>query len=132
MRVTPVIIPPATVNKPPNPNFGYKSILKKEFLRGKIPLKKDITGHKLNPKYISVDHTIPKNKGGKSSLYNYSLMDSFANNKRGEKPIKQFIDLESLVEYIVVMLDVKTMELDGVDYLKGWLRTLLKAMKEGK
>lgn len=132
MRVSPVIIPPAPVNKPPNPNFGYKSILKKEFLRGKIPLKKDITGHKLNPKYISVDHTIPKNKGGKSSLYNYSLMDSFVNNKRGERPIKQFIDLESLVEYIIVMLDVKTMELDGIDYLKGWLRTLLKAMKEGK
>ena len=132
MKVTPVIIPPAPINKPADPNFGYKSILKKEFLRGKIPLKKDITGHKLNPKYISVDHTIPKNKGGKSSLYNYSLMDSFVNNKRGEKPIKQFIDLESLVEYIVVMMDVKTMDFDGVDYLKGWLRTLLKAMKEGK
>lgn len=132
MRITPIIVPPATVDYPPNPNFGYKSILKKEFLRGKIPLKRDITGHKLNPKYLSVDHTIPKNKGGKSSLYNYSLMDSFVNNKRGEKPIKQFIDLESLVEYIIVMLDVKTMELDGIDYLKNWLRTLLKAIKEGK
>lgn len=132
MRVTPVIIPPATVDYPPNPNFGYKSILKKEFLRGKIPLKRDITGQKLNPKYISVDHTIPKNKGGKSSISNYSLMDSFVNNKRGEKPIKPFIDLESLVEYINVMLNVKTMDLDGVEYLKGWLPTLLKALKEGK
>ena len=132
MKVTPVIIQPAPIDYPPNPNFGYKSILKKEFLRGKIPLKRDITGHKLNPKHLSVDHTIPKNKGGKSSLYNYSLMDSFVNNKRGERPIKQFIDLESLVEYIIVMLDVKTMELDGIDYLKGWLRTLLKAIKEGK
>ena len=132
MIITPVISSPATVDYPPNPNFGYKSILKKEFLAGRIPLKKDITGHKLNPKYLSVDHTIPKNKGGKSSLYNYSLMDSFVNNKRGEKPIKQFIDLESLVEYIMVMLNVKTMDLDGVDYLKGWLPNLLKAMKEGK
>ena len=59
-------------------------------------------------------------------------MDSFVNNKRGERPIKQFIDLESLVEYIMVMLNVKTMDLDGVDYLKGWLPNLLKAMKEGK
>ena len=65
-------------------------------------------------------------------VYNYSLMDSFVNNKRGEKPIKQFIDLESLVEYINVMLNVKTMDLDGVEYLKGWLPTLLKALKEGK
>ena len=64
MIITPIISSPATIDYLPNPNFGYKSILKKEFLSGKIPLKKDITGHKLNPKYLSVDHTIPKNKGG--------------------------------------------------------------------
>ncbi len=114
------------------PSFGYKSVLKKEFLNKKIPLKKDITGHILKPEYLSVDHTIPKNKGGKSNLFNYSLMDSFINNKRGEKPLKPFIDLESLVEYINVMLNVKTMDLDGVEYLKGWLPNLLKALKEGK
>jgi hypothetical protein len=129
MRITREPIPDVLIYRP---SFGYKSILKKEFLRGNIPLKRDITGHKLNPKYLSVDHTIPKNKGGKSRLYNYSLMDSFVNNKRGEKPIKQFIDLESLVEYFAVMLDVKTMEFDGVEYLKGWTKTLLKALKENK
>ena len=38
-----------------SPNFGYKSILKKEFERGAIPLKRDITGKALKRGYSSVD-----------------------------------------------------------------------------
>ncbi len=112
--------------------FGNKSILKKEFRKGRIPLKKDITGQPLKKGDETVDHTIPKSKGGKSNLYNYSLMSSVANNKRSNKPIRNFIDLESLIEYIRVMLDVKTMDLDGVDYLRGWLKNFLKALRENK
>lgn len=113
-------------------SFGNKSILKTEFDRGAIPLKRDITGHKLKRGESSVDHTIPKSKGGSSSLYNYSLMNPIANNKRSNNPIKNYIDLESLIEYINVIINVKTMDFDGVDYLKGWLKTLLRAVKEGK
>ena len=113
-------------------SFGYKSVLKKDFDRGLIPLKRDITGHKLKRGCSTVDHTIPKSKGGKSNLYNYSLMNDLINNKRGNKPLKPYIDLESLVEYISVMLNVKTEDIDGVDYLRGWLKNLLKAIKEGK
>ena len=113
-------------------NFCAKSILRTEFDRGAIPLKRDITGHKLKRGEASLDHTIPKSKGGKSDLYNYSLMNPIANNKRSNNPIKPYIDLESLVEYINVIINVKTMEFDGVDYLKGWLKTLLRALKEGK
>ncbi len=113
-------------------SFQNKSILKTEFDRGAIPLKRDITGHKLKRGESSVDHTIPKSKGGKSDLYNYTIMNPIANNKRGSKPIKQFIDLESLIEYFNVMINVKTMDLDGVDYLRGLLKNLLRAIKEGK
>lgn len=113
-------------------SFGAKSILRTEFDRGNIPLKRDITGHKLKRGESSLDHTIPKSKGGKSDLYNYTLMNPIANNKRGSNPIKQYIDLESLVEYLYIMLNVKTMDLDGVDYVKGLLKNLLRAIKEGK
>lgn len=113
-------------------SFGAKSILKVEFDRGNIPLKRDITGHKLRRGESSIDHTIPKSKGGSSSLYNYSLMNPIANNKRGARPIKQFVDLESFAEYIYTMLNVKTMDLDGVDYTKGFLKNFIKAIKEGK
>lgn len=111
-------------------SFGNKSILKTEFDRGNIPLKRDITGHLLIKGETSVDHTIPKSKGGASNLYNYSLMNPIINNKRSNKPIKPYIDIEAFAEYIKVMLDVKTMDLDGVDYLRGWLRNFLKALKQ--
>ena len=113
-------------------NFTAKSILKTEFFNGNIPLKRDITGTQLNKHRISIDHTIPKSKGGKSVLYNYSLIDSVINNKRGSKPIQQYIDLESFIEYIRVMLNVKTEKFDGIEYLKQWLKTLQKAVKENK
>lgn len=112
--------------------FGNRSALKRDFQKGLIPLKRDITGRKLQREYVSIDHTIPKCRGGSSTLYNYSLMDSFINNKRGSKPLRPFIDLESLIEYIRVMLDVKTEDIDGVQYLKGWLKNLLKELKSDR
>lgn len=112
------------------PTFQARSILKKEYNWGRIPLKKDITGRKI--KNVSLDHTIPKSKGGKSDLFNYSLMDIQSNIERSNKPIKDEIDLLSLIEYIIVMLDVETENLSGIKYIKGWLRTLHRAIKENK
>ena len=113
-------------------SFQARSALKRDFDSGYIPLKRDITGHQLIKGYSSLDHTIPKSAGGKSELYNYSLMDMIANNKRGSKPIKEFINLESLIEYMRIMLEVKTADIDGIEYLKGWLKTLQRAIREGK
>lgn len=109
--------------------FGYKSVLKKDFENGKIPLKKDITGQPLIKGKETIDHTIPLSRGGKSELYNYTLMNKVANNARGNKPLRYYIDIESLIEYIRVMLDVKTENINGVDYLKKWLKNLAKELK---
>lgn len=111
---------------------GNRSILKKEFDNGHIPLKRDITGSPLRRGESSIDHTIPKSRGGKSELYNYSLMNMVTNNKRGSRPLKHFIDLEAFTEYIKTMLDVKTMDFDGVDYIRGWLRNFLKEIKQNR
>lgn len=104
--------------------FGYKSILKKEFLEGNIKLKRDITGRPINKDNVTLDHTVPKARGGKSALENYSLMDIAINAKRGTQPLTDFIDLKSLIDYIIVMLDVDLENLNGVEYVKKWLRNL--------
>lgn len=109
--------------------FTYKSPLKKDFLKGLIPLTRDITGRPLDAKTVSLDHTYPISKGGKSNIYNYNLMNKFVNRIRGVKPIKQFIDIEALVEYLDIMINTKTMNIDGVDYVKGFLKNLLKDFK---
>ena len=110
--------------------FQYNSILKDEFKRGAIKLSKDITGQPLTKKVASLDHTIPKSKGGKSCLANYNLMNRLANMLRGNKPLKEVIDLESLIEYIIVMLNTDTGKFNGVEYLKKWLPNLHKEIKD--
>lgn len=110
--------------------FQYSSILKDEFKRGAIKLSKDITGQPLTKKVASLDHTIPKSKGGKSCLANYNLMNRIANMLRGNKPLKEVIDLESLIEYIIVMLNTNTGKFNGIEYLKKWLPNLHKEIKD--
>lgn len=114
----------------PSLTFQYNSILKKEFKRGAIKLTKDITGSPLSKKTASLDHTIPKSKGGKSCLANYNLMNRLANMLRGNKPLKEVIDLESLIEYIIVMLNTDTGKFNGIEYLKKWLPNLHKEIKD--
>ena len=118
------------VTPPYTPNFQYSSILKDEFKRGAIKLSKDITGQPLTKKVASLDHTIPKSKGGKSCLANYNLMNRIANMLRGNKPLKEVIDLESLIEYIIVMLNTDTGKFNGIEYLKKWLPNLHKEIKD--
>ena len=110
--------------------FQYNSILKDEFKRGAIKLSKDITGQPLTKKVASLDHTIPKSRGGKSCLANYNLMNRLANMLRGNKPLKEVIDLESLIEYIIVMLNTDTGKFNGIEYLKKWLPNLHKEIKD--
>jgi len=107
-------------------NFGYKSVLKQEFLNGNIKIKKDITGHKIDKKNVTLDHTIPKARGGKSTLSNYSIMDMVTNMNRGTKSLKGLIDIPSFIDYILVMLEVDLENFNGIEYLKKWLPNLRK------
>lgn len=109
-------------------SFGNKSPLKTEFLNGNINIKKDITGADIDNGNVTLDHTVPKSKGGKSNIYNYSLMNREANIRRGNKSLRGMVDLRCLLDYIIAMLDVKTMNVDGVDYLRKWLRNLRKVI----
>lgn len=107
-------------------SLGYRAPLKREFLKGNIPLKRDITGHKLTRKNATLDHTIPLARGGKSRQDNYSLMDMVTNAKRNTNSLKGLIDIPSLIDYIIVMLDTKLENFDGIEYLKKWLPNLRK------
>ena len=107
-------------------NFCYKSILKDEFKRGRIKLKNDITGRPINKQNVTLDHTVPRARGGKSTLDNYSLMSIESNHNRGTEPLSKFIDLPSLIDYILVMMDVDLEGIHGIDYIKEWLKNLRK------
>ena len=110
--------------------FGYSSVLKDAFRDGKIKIKKDITGKPINKKNATLDHTIPRARGGKSKLENYSIMSIEANVIRGIDKLGKYINLASLLDYIIEMMNVDLESLNGIDYLKQWLPNLRKEVDD--
>ena len=81
--------------KPIQPiGFGTKSILKDKFLSGELPLEKGFYGGELykgnNKTNCTLEHLVPKSKGGTDDLFNLVLATSKNNNKRGNYPLILF------------------------------------------
>jgi 5-methylcytosine-specific restriction endonuclease McrA len=74
-------------------DFTYELLLKKYGsnkcnICGRLPSAE--IGHK---SFITIDHIIPKSKGGKSHISNYQFLCKECNNKKADK----FIDWRDLV-----------------------------------
>ncbi len=119
MRVTPVIIPPATVDYPPNPNFGYSHKLKTDFKKGLLPtVKFDVAGIELNNKNVTLDHVVPKSLGGESNLFNYMLSSDWFNAFRGVVPLAKLITKEMFDKWAKQYEDIMVCGVKGVEYTK--------------
>lgn len=115
-----------------NINFGYSNQLKTLYKKGKLPtVQYDISGRKLTKKNVTLDHVIPKSKGGKSAQENYMLATAEFNHLRGNKPIKDFMTNNGLVKYLSQFLGVFVDGFSGDKYVKGLLKTLEEADRLG-
>lgn len=112
--------------------FGYHNILKTLYLKGKIKPKYGIYGDKLTKKTVSLEHILPKSKGGKTELGNLALANRELNNIRGNKPLSDFLTPENLTRYIDYFLNVKIPEFDGVKYIKELLTTINNVLDKEK
>lgn len=113
-------------------NFGYKNKLKKLFKKGKLPtVKYDISGRKLTKKNVTLDHVIPKSKGGKSTTDNYMLATAEFNHMRGNDPLRDHMTNKDLVRYLNQFIDVCVDGFSGNKYIKGLLKTLDEADRLG-
>lgn len=109
--------------------FQYHNILKTQYLKGNLKeVKYGIYGDKLTKKTVSLEHIVPKSKGGKTELYNLALASQRMNNARGNKPIKDFLTAENLTRYIEQFMNIKIPEFDGVKYVKELLKSINKAL----
>lgn len=108
-----------------NINFGYRSVLKTEWLAGNLPtVKKDIYGNVL--KDVTIEHIIPKSKGGKSNIMNYALANYQSNYTRSNKDILKFTTLENIRNWFLQFVGVKTSKLDGDKYIEQATKYLKK------
>ena len=113
-------------------SFGYNNQLKTLYKKGKLPtVQYDISGRKLTKKNVTLDHVIPKSKGGKSIQENYMLATAEFNHLRGNKPLKEFMTNNGLVKYLSQFLGVFVDGFSGDKYVKGLLKTLDEANRLG-
>ena len=98
-------------------SFGYSSILKDHWRNGKMPsVIKDIYGNEL--KDVTIEHLIPKSKGGASRLFNYALANAQANHARGSKELLECTTKENLEAWFMQFKDLKLPKFNGNDYIK--------------
>lgn len=106
-------------------SFGYKNILKTEWLRGNMPtVTKGIYGKVLTPQNISLEHIIPHSKGGKTVLNNLLLADKWENSRRGTKPLMQVITHNQLYQYLEQFASVQTQDFNGREYIEMILKKI--------
>jgi 5-methylcytosine-specific restriction endonuclease McrA len=112
--------------KPIQPiSFGYSSILKDHWRKGRLPsVKKDVYGDELVN--ITIEHIIPKSKGGATKLFNFALANEATNNIRGNKPILEFTTKENLEAWYKQFKDIKLPKFNGNDYIKQSTEYLAK------
>ena len=117
---------------PQNVTFGYSSPLKTMFLKGELPVKYGFYGDRLNTKNVSLEHLLPRSKGGKTELSNLVLASKEKNQIRGNQPICRYINLEAMQAYIDQFKNVKTNGFNGNEYIKNILKTVTELVRGGK
>ena len=110
--------------------FGYTNILKTQYLKGNLKtVKYGFYGDRLTSKNVSLEHLLPKSKGGKSELDNFVLASKTRNQARGNKDIREFVDNEYAQRYLLQFVGIKVENFNGDNYIKTILNTLKKLGK---
>ena len=104
---------------------GYNSPLKSEWRKGKFPtVRHGFYGDELTNENISLEHLQPHSKGGKTKLNNLVLASKEKNNIRGSKPIQNFVNKQTIADYLLQFIGIKTKKFNGDDYINGVITTL--------
>ena len=96
--------------------FGVSHLLKTHYLKGELPIKKGLYGGTLTRDNVSLEHIIPKSKGGRTELYNLALATKYQNNKRSSRPLKECLTQEQADEYLSQFRDVRLPDFNGDKY----------------
>jgi hypothetical protein len=110
---------------------GYNCELKKLYKKGLVKIEWSFYGGKLNPKKFSVEHVIPKSKGGMSNQKNYVFCNRDQNSYRGNDPLQYYIDWDAAAKYLEQFRDIKVNDFDGNKYINDILESIRKAIARG-
>ena len=110
---------------PINVSFGYKHLLKTAFKEDRLPIIHDFyDGSILSKDTVTIEHLQPHSKGGKTTLSNIVLTSLFNNMKRGNKDIRDFIDIENAKKYIEDVRKINIKGINGESYAQSLINRL--------
>lgn len=110
-------------------HFGYKSQLKDLYKQGKLEGLKSFSGKELTN--VSIDHIVPKSKGGKNILGNYVLTNVEENSNRGNRNIDYYIEenQQGVLDYINWFETHKVPGFDCIGYIRKVINTINRVSK---
>jgi len=111
-------------------SFGYKSILKTEWLKGNMPFVKfGIYGGELTKNNVTLEHILPHSKGGKTELPNLALAVNMNNWERSNKPFKEYFDPEVINEYLEQFKEIDLPNFNGLKYIDGVTKIIKRILR---
>lgn len=115
------------IQRTDNISFGYSNVLKTQWLKGNLKsVKYGFYGDKLTKKTVTLEHLKPKSKGGKSELENFVLASKYRNQLRSNNDIREYIDKENVLRYLLQFVGIKAENFNGDNYIKMIITTLKK------
>ena len=105
-------------------SFGYSSILKTYYKRGKLPIKYGFYGDVLTPKNVTLEHLRCISDGGHTELKNLVLASANKNQERGCKPLSEMLNWKYAGRYLEQFRNIKIDSFDGNKYIDMILNTI--------
>ena len=107
-------------------SFGYKNRLKTAWKNGEIPqLQHDFyDGSLLKKETVTLEHLLPHSKGGKTTLTNLVLTNYSNNIKRGNRDIRDYINIMAAKQYLDEAKKIKCKGINGENYAKSIINRL--------
>lgn len=72
----------------------------------------------------SLEHLLCKEQGGTTDLSNLVLASKRKNNARGNKPLRNFINLKAMADYLTQFKGIRRKGFNGDKYIKSILQTV--------
>lgn len=107
-------------------SFCYKNRLKTAWKNGEIPelIHDFYDGTPLSKDTVTLEHLKPHSQGGKTTLTNL-VLTSYSNNvKRGNKDIRDYINIEAARQYLEEAKKIKCKGINGEAYAKSIINRL--------
>ena len=108
----------------------FRSHIKTLFKKGKLPIKYGLYGGELTPKNVTDEHIVCRCFGGTNDISNIALATAENNNKRGNKPIDEFLTFGMIRKYFLQFKGLKANGFDGDDYIKKLKITLRSVLND--